>query len=101
MLRLKGSNMMKDLLIDLVVEYNHERKLEAIARDEKNETDARAHYYAANALTVIIGKLLNKENISVTRLTETFEYFNKVDFENKRITAVQIYLPVDYVNSQY
>ena len=29
---------MKDLLIDLVVEYNYERKLEAIARDEKTKS---------------------------------------------------------------
>lgn len=92
---------MKDLLIDLVVEYNYERKLEAIARDEKNEIETRAHSRAAFALSVVLEKTLVKENIEITRLTETFEYFNKVDFINKRISAVQIYLPVDYVNSQY
>ena len=92
---------MKDLLIDLVVEYNYERKLEAIARDEKNEIETRAHSRAAFALSVVIEKALIKEDIETIRLTETFEYFNKVDFENKHISVAQIYLPADYVNSQH
>ena len=71
---------MKDLLIDLVVEYNYERKLEAIARDEKNEIETRAHSRAAYALSNVIEKALIKEDIEIIRLTETFEYFNKVDF---------------------
>ena len=91
---------MKDLLMDLIVEYNYEKRLEAISRDEKKEIETRAHSRAASALSVVIEKALKKENINITRLTETFEYFNKVDFINKRISAVQIYLPVDYVNSQ-
>ena len=91
---------MKDLLIDLVVEYNYERKLEAIARDEKNEIETRAHSRAAYALSNVIEKALIKEDIEIIRLTETFEYFNKVDFENKNISVAQIYLPADYVNSQ-
>ena len=94
---------MKDLLMDLIVEYNRERKLEAIARDEKNELEKRVHSHTAFTLSIVIEKVLNKANISlekITRVRETFEYFNKVDFENKRISVDQVYLPDDFIFSQ-
>lgn len=70
---------------------------------KKNELEKRVHSHTAFTLSVVIEKVLNKANISlekITRVRETFEYFNKVDFENKLISADQVYLPDDFIISQ-